>query len=168
MPRTYEPIASQTLGSNTASVEFTSIPGTYTDLILVQFARNNTGAGYRTEAQVGNGSVDTGTNYSYTRLLGDGSTASSSRGSSTAFAWGGWSGNSTSTFDVNILHIMSYANTNVFKTMLLQGGHTSLVARIVSLWRSTSAITNIKLTPESSAQFVSGSTFSLFGIKASA
>lgn len=163
MPATYEPIASQTLTGNSASVEFTSIPGTYTDLIIVVFGRNNTGTGYRTELQVNS---DTGSNYSWTRLLGDGSSATSSRGSSQTWVYGGWTGNSTSTFDVNVVQIMSYASTNVFKTFLQAGGHTSLVARTVGLWRSTSAITSVKLTPEASAQFVSGSTFSLYGIKA--
>lgn len=169
MPATYEPIASQTLGSDSASVEFTSIPGTYTDLILVLHARN-------TNTTVGSSSIglqvnsDTGSNYSTTWLQGNGSTASSSRLSSQVEAYVGqhYRGTATSNYDTNVIHLMSYANTSVFKTILSLGGAPNdLVVRGVSLWRSTSAITSILVRNLTGTnQIASGSTLSLFGVKA--
>ena len=78
---TYSTIATTTLASAAASYTFSSIPTTYTDLILVLNGSFDTFNNVR--FQVGNGSVDTGSNYSATRLLGDGSAASSDRISNT-------------------------------------------------------------------------------------
>jgi hypothetical protein len=62
---------------------------------------------------------------------------------------------------------MSYANTNVFKTALIAGGLGSTeVNRHVGLWRSTSAVTSVGLLLNGSGNFKTGSTFSLYGIKA--
>jgi hypothetical protein len=80
---TYEAIATQTLGSAAASVTFSSIPGTYTDLVLVVAGTLTTG----TENIVMQFNGDTGSNYSVTSLLGDGSTASSFRSSNINKRW---------------------------------------------------------------------------------
>jgi hypothetical protein len=157
---TYEPIASHTLGSAAASYEFTSIPGTFTDLIIV-FGGSAAGTGY-ISVQVNS---DTGSNYSSTLLRGTGSAASSARYSSQVEMYVS-QGNTLST-DVSdaVLMLLSYANTNVFKTVLTSAGNAGIeVDRGVSLWRSTSAITSVKLL--GSQNFSSGSTFSLFGVKA--
>ena len=62
---------------------------------------------------------------------------------------------------------MSYANTNVFKTVLFESGLAGTeVLRGVGLWRSTDAITSVKVACDSTAQFKIGSTFALYGIKA--
>jgi hypothetical protein len=63
---------------------------------------------------------------------------------------------------------MSYTNTNVYKTVLTAAARAGTgVDRIVGLWRSTSAITSVTLfTPD--ADMASGTTLSLYGIKASA
>jgi ethanolamine utilization microcompartment shell protein EutL len=79
MAKTYEPIATTTLGSAAASYTFSSISGSYTDLILVVDA--TTTAGNRALQLVLNS--DTGTNYSATYITGDGSSTASSRNSST-------------------------------------------------------------------------------------
>jgi len=170
MPRTYEPISYQSLGSDTANVEFTSIPSTYTDLILVMSTRSASAAA--TDAvlvQVGNSTIDTGSNYSTTVLYHSGSSAASTRASSaTRFDFLDTAGNNaaSSVYGIQTLHFQSYANTNVNKTVLAAttaGGDQP--RRAVCLWRSTSAIDRIKLAPQN-GNFKSGSTFSLFGIKA--
>jgi hypothetical protein len=113
--------------------------------------------------QVGNSSVDTGSNYSTTAIVGDGSSATSSRWSSQTYMRADGSGTGTGQF-IWVVHFMSYANTNVNKTALsAYGGAGIAVGRNVNLWRSTSAITNVKFYPSSGT--ITG-TASLYGIKA--
>jgi hypothetical protein len=162
---TYTPIATTTLGSAQASYTFSSIAGTYTDLILVvngQVSSNVTVA-----CQV-NG--DTATNYSTTELFGDGTVASSFRSTTNAqiAVMGiGAQVNSGSQW-VSTLHFQNYSNSTTYKTVL---GRTSATATgvnaIVGLWRSTSAITSIKILGYAGASgFTTGTTFTLYGIAA--
>jgi hypothetical protein len=82
MATTYEPIATNTLSSAVASVTFSSISSAYTDLVLVVNGTSASAGDF--SLQVGNGSIDTGTNYSMTALYGNGSTATSARSSTTS------------------------------------------------------------------------------------
>ena len=170
MPATYEPIATQTLGSAVGSVTFSSISGAYTDLILIMVAKS-TGTYASLKVQVGNGTIDTGTNYSQTNVSGSGSAASSARLTGNAFYdLCRVSGISSDGFGSYIVNFMNYANTTTFKTFLdrtsLQNGTAGDgVEAIVGLWRSAVAINIITLTPGAS-NFAIGSTFTLYGIKA--
>jgi hypothetical protein len=163
MPKTYEPIATTTLGSTATTVSFTSIPGTYTDLVLVtsikatsadtnQFMRFNS---------------DSSTNYSQTNLYGTGTSALSFIQSSQDKINSVLSGYLvTSQNSPGIYNIMNYSNTTTFKTMISRFNNSSVIAQAeVSLYRSTSAITAIEIftTPDS---FAVGSTLTLYGIKA--
>ena len=164
MARTYDPIASSTLGADAANVEFTSLSGNYTDLIVVCSTIATAANDIRLTV---NG--DTATNYSYTHLRGNGSAASSARASSNGNINIGapLSGQSSSNYTLTKLTICSYANTNVFKTVLFESGLAGTeVLRGVGLWRSTSAITSVKIACDSTAQFKIGSTFAVYGIKA--
>ena len=171
MPATYEPIASQTLGSDVSEVTFSSIPGTFTDLVVVAQTRTSEAA---TVSGLGlrlNGTTSTGF-YSVTRLQGSGSAASSGRDSASTETQsnGGVAPGNTATsnvFGTTVLHVMSYANANVFKTVLWQSddGAQSLLRRSVTLFQSTSAITSLTLRP-GAGNLKSGSTVSLFGLKA--
>ena len=170
MASTYEPIASTTTGSLTDSITFSSIPAAYTDLILACAFEWDTAAQLR--IQVGDGgSLDTGTNYSFTALVGNGTTASSSRRSSQNqyYAYNG-NGITANTRTTVIAQFMSYSNANVFKTALIANANASDegVAREVLLWRDTAAIDILKVYSASGEDFEIGATFSLFGIKASA
>jgi len=160
---TYEPIASVTTSSSAATVTFDNIPGIYTDIIVVSHSglANNNGVSLKIND-------DTGTNYSSTRLTGNGSSAASARRSSTAtvYAVGEGLANASTVQNVSIVTFMSYANTSVYKTWLQQeAAPASGAGRGVGLWRSTSAITKLVFTAAGTT-FVNGSTFSLFGIKA--
>ena len=173
MAKTYEPIASQTLGSDAVTVTFDNIAATWTDLIVVchvyAVGSANAAAGLRLRFN-----NDTGSNYSNTRLQGDGSSATSARQSSQTYATFGIIPGTTatgSTLGVVTLQIMSYANTNVFKTGLSAyatnafGSTEDRVGRYVSLWRSTNAITRVDISSDS-GDLRSTSTISLFGVKA--
>jgi hypothetical protein len=166
MPATYEPIASVTLSSSASSVTLGSggtIPQTYTDLVLVHTPIPVTADDRGISTQF-NG--DTGSNYSETELYGLGSSAGSQRLSSSTSIRTSRAIGFLGTY-VGITHFMSYANTNVFKTVLHTGANAGAgVTRTVGLWRSTSAITSITLTSGSPNSFATGSTFSLYGIKA--
>ena len=167
MPSTYTPIATQTLGSAAATVTFSSISGTYTDLILVVQCGNSGNTQSNIAVQMGNGSVDTGSNYSRTLIYGDGSSAVSARATSQNFiAIAAGAANNT-VIGVNNIHFMNYSNTTTNKTVIARGDQASLYAvATVGLWRSTAAINLIQLTLQSGGNFVAGSTFTLYGIKA--
>jgi hypothetical protein len=168
---TYEPIASQTLGADAASVTFSAIAATWTDLRLIVTGRTD----WTTDEFEALGlrfNSDTGSNYSHTVLLGNGSAASSSRlssNTSTNPQRFNPSHNSNTSPAVAIVEIMSYSNTNVFKTVLgasAASAENFEVARGVGLWQSTSAITSVTLIPIVGSNFKSGLTASLYGIKA--
>lgn len=161
MPSTYDPIATQTLGSSAASVTFSSIPATYTDLVLV-FNGTSLAASYLSLQY----NSDTGTNYSVTLMRGDGTTASSNRYSNINDIYASI-GNTLNTTISNIFfQIQNYSNTTTFKTSLSRTNQsTNATEAGVGLWRSTAAINAIKvLSPNSN--FATGSMFTLYGIKA--
>lgn len=165
MPKTYEPIQTQTLSSASADVTFGSIPQTYTDLVLV-IAASPTSNGVTGYMQVNS---DTGTNYSMTGVRGNGTDVASYRASNNGNFWFDYAGNTnTGTISVSTIHFLNYSNTTTFKSNIVrQGNQGDVVELLAQLWRSTSAITSIRLY-WSSGNFASGSTFSLYGIKASA
>jgi hypothetical protein len=155
---TYTPIASQTLSSSAASITFSNIPQTYTDLVLVVAGTNASGLS-------GNGirfNSDTSSNYSSTNLDGNGSSASSARHTNQTYIRAGISFTSQS---ISIINIQNYANTTTNKTVLARGGAAeSYVRADVGLWRSTSAINSIFYFVDSGANFGAGTTFNLYGI----
>ena len=169
MARTYEPIASQTLSSDTASVTFSDIPGTYTDLIIAAYIKHSFGTTGDVAFEGLQFNSDTGTNYSRTGLYGNGSSAVSDRlSSANGITLVGTRG-SNSDFGVSLIQVMSYSNTNVNKTVLYANASsgTSVPAyRNVGLWRSTAAITSVTITATGAFTIKAGSTFSVYGIKA--
>lgn len=155
---TYTPIATTTLSSGASSYTFSSIPSTYTDLVIITNGTSTVADdGYY--VQMGNGSVDTGYNYSTTYFYGTGSTAASGRESNNNSGMQlGRYGTSNST---SIINIMNYSNSNTYKTCISQGNNpASIVIGYVGLWRSTSVVNTIKLI----GTFNTGFTFTLYGI----
>ena len=169
MPITYEPIATTTLGTAAASVTFSTISGAYTDLVLVIRV---TGSEAISRAVLMTFNNDTGSNYSITRLYGDGSTASSDRFSSQTSIDAGFLPGSNGTGPGTIIaNIMNYSNATTYKTVLHRwesqaaASGSRYTAAEVGLWRNTSAITEIDLVQGAGENFASGSTFTLYGIK---
>lgn len=170
MATTYFPIQSVTLASSAASVTFSSIPQTYTDLVLRVSARStDTGSGYIPLQFNG----DTGTNYSETVLSGNGSAAASARWSSQSVIWyvpQGTSSNTSNTFGSSEWYIPNYAGTAtkaISVTGVQESNSASTYVQVVAdaqLYRGSSAITSIYLY-NFSGSFVAGSSFHLYGIK---
>jgi hypothetical protein len=169
MPATYEPIATYTAATAQTTVTFSSIPATYTDIILVcDMKQSGT-------ATITNGFIQlnsTTTGYSRTVLQGDGSTASSYRGSNADRMYFTVDANATNSV-LSQFHFQNYANTNVFKTVLNRAGSAGVVVTASAhLWRDTSAISTISITASDNMgggtadQFSIGTSFTLYGIKA--
>jgi hypothetical protein len=160
MTTTYEPIATTTLSAGTASVTFSAIPATYTDLVLVF---NGTSASNQAMELRFNG--DTATNYSATRILGDGASATSDRTSTSDVML---VGNLYTSQTVNIIQVMNYANATTCKTVLCRSNNAGAqVSFRAGLWRKTpEAITTILVRPGGGANFSIDGVFTLYGIKA--
>ena len=163
MPATYEPISTQTLGSSAATITLSSIPATYTDLVLI-FNGKTVSGGQNFNVRYNS---DTATNYSETSVLGDGSSAASYRSSSNTVMVLGGIYASQGTIIINILN---YANTTTFKTTLSRSSYANGYAgALVGLWRKTpEAINTIGLSLTGGDSFASGSVVTLYGIKAAA
>jgi hypothetical protein len=173
MANTYTLIASNTVGSGgTATVTFSSIPATYTDLLLRISARanvNNYGIRVRFNS-------DTGTNYTWRRLEGNGASTSSNSNTTfgspyNTFIYSSANNQSTqtaSTFGNMDLYIPNYAGSN-YKSTSHDGANenngTDAYANLIAgLWSSSAAINSITLTGDGVVDFVQYSTFYLYGI----
>lgn len=160
----YIPIASQTLASATANVTFSSIPTTLNgktlrDLVLVA----NGIADDVSRFMMGRINGDSGSNYSYVLMSGDGSSTSSSTASGDSLFRLTLDGGSTRKQAIH--QIFDFAETNKHKSMLTRGdvpqSHTVAWA---SRWANTAAITSIRVQM-SGGSLQAGSTFSLYGIE---
>jgi hypothetical protein len=158
---TYTPIATQTLGSAASSVIFSSIPQGYTDLVLVMSTTISSGSAnlrFRLNS-------DTGNNYSVTWLYQQSNTTYSNRSSNISAGYCDYNNANVSEISNQLLNFINYSNSFTFKTVLGRANRASVGAdALVNLWRNTSAITSIQIFPESSLNFSSGSTFTLYGI----
>lgn len=162
MPATYEPIATNTLTADTASVTFSSLPSGYTDLVLVI---NSKGSVTNYPAIRVNG--DTGTNYSRTQVGGNGTSAGSNRDTNSSLAYiNGVSGNDSSNFNyVATVNFMNYSNTTTYKTFISRSSNAGNgTDATVNMWRSTAAINSITILLNT-GDYITGSTFTLYGIK---
>lgn len=167
MPKTYEPIATTTLGSATASHEFTSIPGTYTDLVIVIANLKSTSS---TPYLCYQFNSNTATNYSSTVLEGNGTNASSNRWSNETQIYTGYNVGLGTTSDAMVIsHFFNYANTTTNKTSLhrvsIPNNGAPGTGATVGLWRQTNAITAIKIF-NNVGNLPSGCILTLYGIKA--
>ena len=179
LPGSYESIQTYTVGAGgSSSVTFSSIPATYSHLQIRFFAQTNRGT-YGSDDiyfRVGNGSIDSGANYSWHDLYGNGaSAASQSLTSQTKIELDNASGTGVaSNFGAGVLDILDYANTNKYKTTRsLHGndvngtisGFGGRVALDSGSWRNTAAITTIQFGPVTGTSFNQYSSFALYGIK---
>ena len=168
----YELISSTVLGSNTPSVTFSSLgdyASTYKHLQVRVVART-----VRTEV---NDSIitrfngDTGSNYAYHRLYGTGSSVASSAGASqTSILTGETSGNTNTSnaFFALVIDILDpYSTSKNTTTRWLNGGASSFnhIQLGSGLWNNTASVTSFALQPLNSANFLTGSRFSIYGIR---
>jgi hypothetical protein len=173
MPNTYVKIASVTVGSGGAStIAFSSIPATYTDLVVKLSSRQNLAQIYGVLNVQFNGTG--GTAYSYRLIQGNGSSASSSNQTGVDSIYGVFSDNgansTASTFSNIEMYVPNYAGSN-FKSVSLDqvsenNATTAYAILNAGIWSNTSAITSITFaTGGSGASFVQYSTATLYGIK---
>lgn len=159
---------------SSTNVDITNIPQTFQDLMFVMYVRSNA-AVTTTPAIIYFNNDASASNYSRTNLQGNGSSASSSRDTNFAqlYYQDGMPGASATSgiYLATTVHILNYANTSTFKTVLIRSaadlngsGLTNLVA---ATWRSTAGINRIISAP-TTGQYAAGSTFALYGVKASA
>jgi hypothetical protein len=169
MPSTYEPIATTTLGSSTANIDFTSIPSTYTDLVVVGLLKTATATGNATYMRF-NG--DTGSNYSATDLSGTGTATVTTRfANQTWIRLNYYSDPNTSLFTPFLLNIMNYSNTTSHKNTISNFARADSAGQIgfdymAGLWRSSAQINQITVFIENSTNLAAGSSITLYGVKA--
>lgn len=167
MASTYEKVQSVTLSSTQATVTFTSISGAYTDLVLVLNPIANTATNSYPFMRFNS---DSGANYGRTFIRANGTSASTDKAPNETLAYliGGNVVQTDSAFN-GIVHINNYSNTTTNKNWLARTnsatGTNAGIEVTAGMWRSTSAITSIAITCGDNS-FVSGSTFTLYGIKA--
>ena len=172
IPGHYESISTVSVGSGgVSSISFTSIPSTYTHLQIRGIARTartgQNGDFFKTTFN-----SDTGTNYSWHLVSGDGASTGVPGGSTVAYMeFDRFSTNTANTnvFGAAIMDIFDYGNTNKYKTIRYIGGYDNNGSGEIQFgsgnWRSTSAITSITLTQSGAYNILQYSRFALYGIK---
>lgn len=158
MTATYDCIATTTLGSSTSTVTFSSISGTYTDLLLIC----NSAVNPQSVATLRVNS-DSGSNYSRSYMQGGYGTPSAGRGINETSAY-------ISLYSaipaISTTHFLNYSNTTTFKTIIQNDqSYGSGMVLTSYLWRSTAAINSITIVGGGS-DLLANSTFYLYGIKA--
>jgi hypothetical protein len=158
---TYDLIASNVLGTATSSVSFTSISGSYRDLIIVV---NGLGNGGEINADLRFNS-DSGNNYSFVRMRGSGTAASSSTGTSKTVITTELGFSNTEQRNHQIMQIMDYSATNKHKTVLISENSNGVygVISAAARWANTSAITSVEVRSTTNS-FDTGTSFYLYGI----
>ena len=167
----FESIATVTVSTAVSSISFTSIPSTYKHLQIRGIARTTrTSSGQATLRFRING--DDGTNYSYHRLFGDGSTLTASGEASQSYGYfyfGATTSDTSDRFGASVWDILDYTNTSKNTTLRFLGGLDTNGAGGVGIgsaaWLSTAAVTGITISIDGAFNFTQYSQFALYGIK---
>lgn len=163
MPTTYELIDQKETTGNVSSVVFSSIPSTYTDLVVKCYYKYQSGGGLFIAGQYNS---DTAGNYGMEYLFTTGGSSSADSSSSDSYIRFGNGGSTI--FSQAELYINNYANTNINKVSISKCAAPSFYTiTYCSTWRNTAAINRLEIFPDPSGiGFTSGCTFTLYGIKA--
>jgi hypothetical protein len=160
-------IETKTLAVAAASIEFTSIPQTFTDLVLLyNFRDTRTNSTFRVQSTFLSFNTLT-TNFSARTLLGTGSGAGSSNTTARFAGWHPDAASTSNTFGNGILYIPNYSgstNKSYSADAVTENNETTAyLAIIAGLWSNTAAITGITMTTDGTTYAI-GSTVSLYGI----
>ena len=164
MALTYEPIATYTLGANASAIEFSSIPSTYTDLVISISGISN---GTDNSTIVTTFNNDGNANYSGTQMYyrGTGVAGANKNISESYMAIARAAGinpNNAGRTLVNV-YVFDYANTAKYKTLMAQIQNMPAAVELdVANWRSTAAIHTIRFA----ANWATGTVYTIYGIKA--
>jgi len=170
MATTYSLIEANTLSSSAASVAFSSIPATYTDLVLRISARCADTGVYGGLKFTFNS--DTASNYSFTVMYGNGSSLAGDADTAIANARAKFTitaSNATAdTFGNLEIYIPSYLASVRKPLSALGAGETNAATAYMgqnaNLWKNTAAITSIQISEIFSTNLLTGSSFYLYGI----
>jgi len=164
---TFDSIKTQTLTSSTAGITFSDIPSGYTHLMLAVTAIATTG---NTDIGVQlNG--DSGSNYHFQMMYGNTSGGNGTYRTSTPTRMQitDWSYTDSSTFNNCVAYFLNYSDTNVWKTATgksTRGNTGGGIDVYQNYWRNTNAISSMYIFG-TTGNLNTGSTFSLYGLKAS-
>lgn len=164
----YESIATVTVGAGgSSSIDFTSIPSTFKHLQIRYISRNAA----VTDTTYIRFNGDTGSNYAFHAIKGDGSStgiAASPSQTRSELPFVSYSGATANAFGAGVLDLLDYANTSKYKTARTLGGAdlngSGAINFFSTLWQSTSAVTSISIYA-SSGNIAQYSSFALYGIK---
>lgn len=159
MASTYAPIATTTLASASSSVDFSSIPSTYTDLVLIV---TGTSSGANINYGLRFNDVATST-YHALRLYADGSSVITDRLLSYNNAI---ISNISSASSTTVIQFNGYSTTTLKKTFISRSNSNNYVWLNAGLWNSNSAINKITFLTTTGYALQPGTTLSLYGIKA--
>lgn len=167
MANTYVAIATVTVGSGGAStIDFTSIPSTYSDLALLISSRADSVVNEIYLRFNGNSS-----SYTNRNLYGNGSSAGSGTGNTDSISgiYTGRSDYTSNTFANTLIYIPNYAGSNnksVFVDSVQENNGTTAQSGFnAGLWSNSAAINQITLHNYTTIKFVQYSTATLYGIK---
>jgi len=159
-------LATVSLTSTASSIVFSGIPSNYTHLQLRVYGLGNTASSGLLRFN-----SDTGSNYSWHALSGNGASTLSNYGSTQTFMIGNGFGdgpNSSNTPFVTVVDILDYANTSKYKIGRMLDGQdkngSGRIAIMSGLWMNTAAVSTITVAP-SSGSYTANSSFALYGIK---
>lgn len=169
------PLGTITLTSPSISgITFSSIPQGYQDLMLVTHTRNTYAWTTNPLNVYINNTMQSPSSWSQTWLYGDGANPTANRLTTSTPTYGAThfmpsAGSAPNTFGSCVFHFLNYANTSTFKTVLSRGssdlGNYGFTALAASLYQSTSAITTLNVGSGYGANYETGSTFTLYGIR---
>ena len=167
MPSTYTLISSNVLSSGAASVTFSAIPSTYTDLVLKLSVRSLYSDVFDVLQTTLNGST---ANFSGTRINGNGAAASSNTTANlNTITYGNAATSTTNTFSNIEVYFPSYtaSQNKPFSAFTAHENNntTAYLQAAANLWSNTAAINSIQISTSSSSNFAIGSSFYLYGIK---
>lgn len=157
---TYDLIASNVLSSTASSVTFSSISGSYRDLVLVIDSAASSGVYINLRFN-----SDTGANYYWLGFGNSGTTPATTRdGGATSLRIGQYTYPGSGLKTLQIVHIMDYSATDKHKATLSRGNRADLgVDALSGRWENTSAITSVTIFP-GAGTLSSGGSFYLYGI----
>ncbi len=152
--------------SGVSTITFSSIPSTYKHL-QVRMSMIGASGG---SLIVANFNSDTGANYTWHSLQGQGSSATGYNGTGNTYSrWFGRDvGTSSTAPTVLVADILDYTNTNKNTTVRVLSGMdangSGEVGLSSSLWLNTSAINSITIKTHDSVNFASGTKIALYGV----
>jgi hypothetical protein len=162
---TMQLIETKTLATAAAAIEFTSIPQTFTDLVIVMSCRTDRAAG----VDGINGNINgSSANFTSRNLIGDGSVSSSNSTSVGTLGLATDSLNTANTFGNSVAYITNYTaatNKSISSDQVIENNAAASfqILRAI-LWSNTAAITSINFVPQNGTNIVAGSTISLYGV----